>query len=73
VAKGTSSKNIVEGKRVRKPAAFHFERIYWDLNKEQFSAYHSAFTAGIAYHKLRVYSKDLPLPPKTIKEVAFHP
>ena len=27
-AKGTSSKNIVEGKRVRKLAAFHFERIY---------------------------------------------
>ena len=28
VAKGASSKNIKEGKRIRKPAAFHFERIY---------------------------------------------
>jgi hypothetical protein len=27
-AKGASSKNIVEGKRARKPAAFYFERIY---------------------------------------------
>ena len=28
VAKGTSSKNIIEGKRIRKPAVFHFKRIY---------------------------------------------
>ena len=28
VAKGASSKNIIEGKRIQKPAAFHFERIY---------------------------------------------
>ena len=28
VAKGASSKNIIEGKRIRKPAAFYFERIY---------------------------------------------
>ena len=28
VAKGASFKNIIEGKRIRKPAAFYFERIY---------------------------------------------
>ena len=28
VAKGASSKNIIEGKRIRKPAAFYFKRIY---------------------------------------------
>jgi hypothetical protein len=72
VAKGTSSKNIIEGKRIRKPAAFHFERIYWDLNDEQFSAYYSAFIAGTT-HQIRVHLKDLPPPPRTMKEVAIHP
>jgi hypothetical protein len=71
-AKGASSKNIVEGKRACKPAAFHFERIYWDLNDEQFSAYHMAFVAGTT-HQPRVHSKDLPPPPKSIKELAKHP
>ena len=28
VAKGASSKNIIKGKRIRKPAAFYFKRIY---------------------------------------------
>jgi len=28
VAKGASSKNIIEGKRIRKPAAFYFKQIY---------------------------------------------
>ena len=28
VAKGASSKNIIEGKCIRKPAAFYFKRIY---------------------------------------------
>jgi len=28
IAKGASSKNIIEGKRIRKPAAFYFKRIY---------------------------------------------
>jgi hypothetical protein len=74
INKGASASNIIEGKRTRnKPAAFHFERIYWDMNNQYFSQYNSAFTAGTNFKIPRIHLKDLPKPPKTMKEVRAHP
>jgi len=73
MSKGASATNILEGKRIRKPAAFTFERLFWDPLCNPFPAYHSSFMAGASFSVPRIHIRDLPPPPKRDKDLATHP
>ena len=73
VIKGASTSNIIQGKRTRKPAAFTFERLFWEPMNQQFAHYHSSFLAGATFAIPKIHTKDLPPPPKKQRELDTHP
>lgn len=64
-------RNIIQGKRNRKPKAqFHLE-IHQNLHKQ--SAFHAAFQLATRSKKPKIHKSDLPPPPENWHQLKYHP
>ncbi|TQS33564.1 hypothetical protein Golomagni_06087 [Golovinomyces magnicellulatus] len=64
-------RNIIQGKRNRKPKAqFHLE-IHQNLLKQ--SAFHAAFQLETRSMKNKIHKSDLPPPPENWHQLKYHP
>ena len=75
--KGTSSTNIISGKRARHPGNFVIKPFFVDYSYGDLPHYHSAFATGVQARQppleACIHLKDLPPKPKSWKDVQNHP